>query len=88
MTNSNLTTEQKFYRFQDIIDQNVLILSKTDLTVPYIADDILSLLTELNSIIYTTLELTEITKEMINKHLQEKMNMTYDDLTEIEQNNL
>lgn len=88
MTNNNLTTEQKFYRFQDIIDQNVLILSRTDLTVTYIADDILSLLSELNSIIYTTLELTEITQEMIDNHLQEKMNMTYDELTEIEQNNL
>lgn len=88
MTNNNLTTEQKFLRFQRIIDQNVLILSRTDLTVTYIADDILSLLSELNSIIYTTLELTEITQEMIDKHLQEKMNMTYDDLTEIEQNNL
>ncbi|MEB6232596.1 hypothetical protein [Mammaliicoccus sciuri] len=88
MTNNNLTTEQKFFRFQDIVDENVLILSKTDLTVTYIADDILSLLTELNSIIYTTLELTEITQEMIDKHLQEKLNMTYDTLIVIEENNL
>lgn len=36
MTNNNLTIEQKFSRFQCIVDENVLILSKTDFTVPYI----------------------------------------------------
>lgn len=82
---SNMTTEQKFKRFQDMISD------KLELLKDYVEDqesvevnEMFGAIVELTSMIYTTKELTEITEQMINDYIKKETTFTIDDLQVIE----
>lgn len=79
---TNMTTEQKFERFQDMIEDKLEILKEyKENEIPSELD---YMIVELNTTIYTTKELTEITEQMINEYIYQEIGYTIDNLLDIE----
>lgn len=77
-----MTTEQKFNRFQDMIEDKLEILK--DYKLNEIPSELDNMIIELNTTIYTTKELTEITEQTINEYIYQETSYTIDNLIDIE----
>ncbi|GAB1611501.1 hypothetical protein HB162lentus_01450 [Mammaliicoccus lentus] len=82
---TNMTTEQKFFRFQDMIEDKLEILKDYKENQENIEEnELFGAIVELTSMIYTTKELTEITEQMINEYIYIEIGFSIDDLQDIE----
>lgn len=79
---TNMTTEQKFERFQDMIEDKLEILK--DYKENELPSELDSMIIELNTTIYTTKEMTEISEQMINEYIHLETGYTIDNLIDIE----
>ena len=90
-----MNKQKQFNRMIDMIDSNldvfkeVCIDNEIELTKENLKNEIKEydyeyVVFELTAILYTVKELTDITIEEINELLLKEVNMTYDDLIEIE----
>lgn len=90
-----MNKQEQFNRMVDMIDSNLSIFKEVctdneiELTKENLKNEIEEydyeyVIFELTAILYTVRELTDITIEEINEHLIKEINMTYDDLREIE----
>ncbi|WP_323709379.1 hypothetical protein [Mammaliicoccus sciuri] len=81
---TNMTTEQKFFRFQDMINQNLEIIKENEDFSDGIGDkEVLINAIELVTMIYTTIELTEINQKMIDEYLKSEININTSELQNI-----
>lgn len=81
---TNMTTEQKFERFQDMINQNLEIIKENEDFSDGIGDnEILINAIELVTMIYTTIELTEINQQMIDEYLKNEIGINTNELQNI-----
>lgn len=81
---TNMTTEQKFERFQDMINQNLEIIKENEDFSDGIGDkEVLINAIELVTMIYTTIELTEINQKMIDEYLKSEININTSELQNI-----
>lgn len=81
---TNMTTEQKFERFQDMINQNLEIIKENEDFSDGLGDnEILINAIELVTMIYTTIKLTEINQKMIDKYLISEININTNELQNI-----
>lgn len=82
---TNMTIEQKFFRFQDMIEDKLEILKDYKENQENIEEnELFGAIVELTSMIYTTKELTEITEQMINEYIYIEIGFSIDDLQDIE----
>lgn len=79
---TNMTTEQKFERFQNMIEDKLEVLK--DYKINEVPDELDYMIVELNTTIYTTKELTEITEHTINEYIYQETGYTIDNLIDIE----
>ncbi|MBF0793400.1 hypothetical protein [Mammaliicoccus lentus] len=82
---TNMTTEQKFERFQNMVSDKLEILKDYKENQENIEEnELFGAIVELTSMIYTTKELTEITEQMINEYIYIEIGFSIDDLQDIE----
>lgn len=82
---TNTTTEQKFFRFQDMIEDKLEVLKDYKEDQENIeTNEMFGAIVELTSMIFTTKELTEITEQTINEYIYQETGYTIDNLIDIE----
>jgi len=82
MTNTN----KQFKRFEDMVADKLEILKNADIEniEEFEYNEIIGVTIELTTMIFTTKELTEITELEIEKHIENEIGLTIDDLQQLE----
>ncbi|AWY02895.1 hypothetical protein [Staphylococcus phage VB-SauS-SA2] len=82
MTNTN----KQFKRFEDMVADKLEILKNTDIDniEEFEYNEIMGVTIELTTMIFTTVEMTEITKLEIEQHIKNEIGLTIDDLQQLE----
>ena len=82
MTNTN----KQFKRFEDMVADKLEILKNVDIDniEDFEYNEIMSATIELTTMIFTTVEMTEIKEIEIEEHVKKEIGLTLDDLQQLE----
>lgn len=82
MTNTN----KQFKRFEDMVADKLELLKNVDIDniEEFEYNEIMGVTIELTTMIFTTVEMTEITETEINNYIQNEIGLTIDDLQQLE----
>ena len=82
MTNTN----KQFKRFEDMVADKLEILKNVDIDniEDFEYNEIMGATIELTTMIFTTVEMTEIKETEIEKHVKKEIGLTIDDLQQLE----
>ena len=85
MTNT-LNTNKQFKRFEDIVSDKLEILKNIDLDniEDFEINEIMGVTIELTTMIFTTVQMTEIKEIEIDNYIKSEIGLTIDDLQQLE----
>ena len=85
MTNT-LNTNKQFKRFEDIVSDKLEILKNIDLDniEDFEINEIMGVTIELTTMIFTTVQMTEIKEIEIDNYIKNEIGLTIDDLQQLE----
>ena len=85
MTNT-LNTNKQFKRFEDIVSDKLEILKNIDLDniEDFEINEIMGVTIELTTMIFTTVQMTEIKEIEIDNYIKSETGLTIDDLQQLE----
>ena len=85
MTNT-LNTNKQFKRFEDIVVDKLEILKNIDLDniEDFEINEIMGVTIELTTMIFTTVQMTEIKEIEIDNYIKSEIGLTIDDLQQLE----
>ena len=85
MTNT-LNTNKQFKRFEDIVSDKLEILKNIDLDniEDFEINEIIGVTIELTTMIFTTVQMTEIKEIEIDNYIKSEIGLTIDDLQQLE----
>ena len=85
MTNT-LNTNKQFKRFEDIVADKLEILKNIDLDniEDFEINEIMGVTIELTTMIFTTVQMTEIKEIEIDNYIKSEIGLTIDDLQQLE----
>ena len=85
MTNT-LNTNKQFKRFEDMVADKLEILKNIDFDniEDFEMNEIMGVTIELTTMIFTTVQMTEIKEIEIEQHIKNEIGLTIDDLQQLE----
>lgn len=79
-----MNKENQFEQFKSIVSDKLEIIKEQKFSTDDFDVDIFGCIVELTTIIFTTIRLTEITEQEIENFIEHEINMSFDDLYNLE----
>jgi len=79
-----MNKENQFEQFKNIVSDKLEIIKEQKLSTDDFDVDIFGCIVELTTMIFTTIRLTEITEKEIENFIEHEINMSIDDLYNLE----
>lgn len=79
-----MNKENQFEQFKNIVSDKLEIIKEQKLASDDFNIDIFGCIVELTTMIFTTIKLTEITEQQIENFIEHEINMSLDELSELE----
>lgn len=79
-----MNKESKFNQFKSMVSDKLEIIKEQHHSNNEFDVDIFGCIVELTTIIFTTIRLTEITEHEIENYIKQEINMSLDELSELE----
>lgn len=79
-----MTKENQYSQFKSMVSDKLEIIKEQNFSNDDFDVDIFGCIVELTTIIFTTIRLTEITEHEIENYIKQEINMSLDELSELE----
>lgn len=79
-----MNKENQFEQFKSIVSDKLKIIKEQNFSNDDFDVDIFGCIVELTTMIFTTIRLTEITEQQIESFIEHEINMSLDELSELE----
>ena len=79
-----MTKENQYSQFKSMVSDKLEIIKEQNFSNDDFDVDIFGCIVELTTMIFTTIRLTEITEQQIESFIEHEINMSLDELSELE----